>query len=156
VALDQIRERVEAMGLQSRIELLGWQSREQVQALLSRSDVFLFPSHTEGMPNSVLEAMALGVPCVTTRVGALEDVIVNGRSGYITDVGNIDGLSEAVAKLLADPQLARTIGEAGRSAVQFHDVRRVWPMYAELYHRAAVEAGRIKEGQQAMSSSSKI
>jgi glycosyltransferase involved in cell wall biosynthesis len=156
VALNEVRERVKAMGLETRVELMGWQSREQVQELLSRSDVFLFPSHTEGMPNSVLEAMALGVPCVTSRVGALADVIVNGRSGYITGVGDIDALSDSVNKLLADPQLARTIGNAGRDAVQVHEVGRVWPIYAELYYRAAVEARRIEGGRQAMSSSSKI
>jgi glycosyltransferase involved in cell wall biosynthesis len=139
-ALTELRGYVDRLPEANRIELLGWQGREQVYTLLAATDVFLFPSWTEGMPNSVLEAMAFGVPCVTTRVGALEDVIQHGETGFLAEVGDLDALTEYTARLLADPDLARRLGAGGRERVQAYRADRVWPVYEQLFKQVAAKA----------------
>jgi glycosyltransferase involved in cell wall biosynthesis len=141
--LDAFTRDVEDRGLQGAVRMTGWLSRQEVQRILRESDVFLFPSHFEGLPNAVVEAMAVGLPVIATRVGGVPDLIRHGDSGFLVDVGDIAGMTMTVNDLFARPDLAREIGRRGREAVLDRcDIERVWPQYARVLHEAATRAGR--------------
>ncbi len=93
---------------------LGHSTREQVLDDLAAGDLFVFPSHREGFPNAVLEAMAVGLPVVSTRVGAVTDMIEDGCGGYLVAPGDAAALAQAVDRLAGDPRLARRMGANNR------------------------------------------
>lgn len=94
-------------------------------ALICAADIFLLTSDHEGMPNVVLEAMAAGVPCVSTRVNAVGDILRQGETGFLADFHAAD-LAGCVERLARDPALRRRIGAAARAHVErAHDPLRV-------------------------------
>jgi len=95
----------------------GWMSRAAVHTELQRTRVFCLPSHAEGKPVALLEAMAYGVACVATPVGGVPDLLVNEVNGLLVPVGDADALALALVRLLADPALRRTLGDNARATV---------------------------------------
>lgn len=140
--LEPFRAAVNAAAMQDNVRILGWQSAEQVQRLLTETDVFLLPSHFEGLPNALLEAMASGVPVVATPVGCVRDLINSGENGLLVPVGDVAATADAVAGLLRDREFAARIGEHGRQTVSREcDINLLWSKYAEAISRAARESG---------------
>jgi len=86
-----------------------------IDTVLSCTDVFLLPSSTESFGLAALEAMSHGVPVVATRAGGIPEVVREGLDGYLSDIGDINGMAENVARLLANPELRQ---ELGRNAKQ--------------------------------------
>ncbi|NJN52413.1 MAG: glycosyltransferase family 4 protein [Gammaproteobacteria bacterium] len=120
-----VRARVDELGLGKRFRLPGF--REDGRRLLGLMDVYVMSSEHEGLPITLLEAMALGKPVVSTRVGGVPEVVQDGVHGFLTPIGATDALAESVLRLLADPTLAKAMGEAGAAHVEdaFHLRRRV-------------------------------
>jgi glycosyltransferase involved in cell wall biosynthesis len=142
--LDLARDAARAAGLHGSIEFVGWRTRDEVLGALAGSDVFVLPSHFEGLPNAVLEAMASGLPVVATRVGSIPEVVEEGRSGLLVDVRDPRGLAHALIALLDDPATAESMGERGRTIVQSrYSLESAWRAYGAAIFRAAVEAGRL-------------
>ncbi len=108
-----IEEAVARSGLQGRVQLLG--RREDVPALLAAADLFVLPSHEEGFPNALLEAMAYGLPVVATAVGGTLEIVEDGVSGILVPPRSPAALAQAIATLLGDPAAARRMGQAGRA-----------------------------------------
>lgn len=88
-----------------------------VQPFYQEASVFLATSSLEGMPNTVMEAMACGLPVVTTRVGGVAELIQHGRNGYLTEVDATASLREHCSKLLRDIDLRHRIGQAAKAAI---------------------------------------
>ena len=86
--------------------------------LLRCADAFALPSYVEGLPISLLEAMALGVPCVSTRVNAIPEALEDGVNGFLVDPGDSDGLAEAIIKLKRDPELAVRLSSKAAETVE--------------------------------------
>jgi glycosyltransferase involved in cell wall biosynthesis len=103
-------------GLTERVTFAGQQT--QVAPWLRASDVFLFPSRQEGMPNSVLEAMSCGVPCVLSTSSGMQDLIADGENGRIRDLGDEEALADAVLALLADPDERARCGARARETIE--------------------------------------
>jgi glycosyltransferase involved in cell wall biosynthesis len=82
---DEALERIRQLRLDNHVNLLGWTSGQSKDAWLSRSSFFVLPSYVEGMPMGILEAMAWGVPVVSTKIGGIPDVIEQGREGILID-----------------------------------------------------------------------
>lgn len=121
--LPALEEQIGRLGLAGTIALVG--PIPEARALIGAADVFLLTSDHEGMPNVVLEAMSLGVPCVATRVNAIADLVRHGETGFVAgfDAGE---LAARVLHLVRDGALRRRMGEAGRRAVeQAHDADRM-------------------------------
>lgn len=108
-----VRRDIEALGLTGQVRLLGQLDAAAIRDLAPRLDCLLSPSHTEGLPVSLLEAMAMGVPVVATDVGGVGQIIADGETGLLRPRGDIDGLAEAVLAVARDPALAA--GLAGRA-----------------------------------------
>ena len=104
------------MGLADRVLFAGF--REAVHEILPDLDVLVLPSQFEGQPNIVLEAMAAGVPVVASDVEGIDEIIVSEEMGVIVPVGNIDGLAEGIAGLLASRERRAKIAEAARAFVR--------------------------------------
>ncbi|MBM4147211.1 MAG: glycosyltransferase family 4 protein [Nitrospira sp.] len=122
-----LREQVRTSSLIERIHLTGTLPQENVGLILRASDIFVFPSHREGMPNAVLEAMAVGLPVVTTRVGGVEDFITDGATGYLVGVGNIMEMQSKIRSLLLSSEKAKFIGKRAEEAV----AHLTWEVNAE-------------------------
>jgi glycosyltransferase involved in cell wall biosynthesis len=101
--------------LQGRVHFLGW--RQDLDRIYADLDVVALTSRNEGSPVSLIEAMAAGRPVVATRVGGVPDLVEDGLTGTLVGPGDAGALAEAVAALLADPDQARAMGEAGRKRV---------------------------------------
>jgi glycosyltransferase involved in cell wall biosynthesis len=92
-------------------------SRSDMPGVYAAFDQFVLPSLDEAMPMSLLEAMAARKPVIATRVGAVPELVVDGRTGYLLDPGDIQGLAGAISRLKRAPDLARQLGEAGHRLV---------------------------------------
>ncbi|MBW3580119.1 MAG: glycosyltransferase family 4 protein [Actinobacteria bacterium] len=128
----QVAERAEALGLAGVAHLPG---SVDPFATLAGFDVFVSASTTEGLPLSVLEAMSQGLPVVATAVGAVPEAVVDGETGFLVAPGDVDGLAQRVVEVLADPVLARRLGEAGRRRFEArHRLDDMVAAFQGLYH----------------------
>jgi len=135
--VDKVRARIAGEPWADRVRLLGWVEGAEKEAVLRQADVFLLPSYAEGLPMALLEAMAYGLPVVTTPVGGIPQAIAHGETGLLIDPGDVPALRSAIESLLAEPGRARSLGMAARRLVrERYDVGlvqdRVAAVYAEL------------------------
>jgi glycosyltransferase involved in cell wall biosynthesis len=107
--------------------------REDVAPILAQMDVFVLTSNSEGMPNAVMEAMATGLPCVTTDVGDCRELIAEGENGFRVPVGDVNTLASALLKLSSDPALRDRMGRASAARIQAYDVHRMAQRYQTIY-----------------------
>jgi glycosyltransferase involved in cell wall biosynthesis len=120
------------MGLTSEVHFLGEQ--DQLEPLFFCTDLFLLPSEEESFGLTALEAMNCGVPVVATDVGGLPEVIVDGETGYLRPVGDVEGMAAGAVELLTDPsRLERFRVQARRRAEENFDSDRIIPRYEALY-----------------------
>jgi glycosyltransferase involved in cell wall biosynthesis len=111
-------------GLGARLRLLGY--REDVAALLAAADIFALPSHFEGLPMSVIEAMLTGLPVVASDISGTRQQVVPGETGLLVPARQVAPLAAALAQLAADPPLRAAMGAAGRTrACDLFDEARV-------------------------------
>jgi glycosyltransferase involved in cell wall biosynthesis len=106
------------LGIYDRVFFLGWQSREQLIESYKQSNVFLFPSRHEGMPNALLEAMASGLPVIATCIAGNEELVVEGETGYLVPAEDIELLQAALKKILSDSTTRQQMGIAARQRVE--------------------------------------
>ena len=131
-AKNRVRALIEQLDLGRTVVLAG--QREDVPALLKLMDVFTLPSHREGMPRSVLEAMASGLPVVATDIRGCREEVVDGQTGHLVPVGDVEALSEALLALLQDEEKARVMGLAGQArATTLFDERAVLERQLDAY-----------------------
>lgn len=115
--LDQVRQAFADRNLQDKVDFPGWVRGEEKEKLLQESSVFLFPSYHEGMPMVVLEAMAYELGIVTTNVGGIPQLILNGQNGFCEKPGDTDSMSRDLMTLLTDEDLRKRFGYAARELV---------------------------------------
>ena len=116
--IDETQRHAHDLGIGSRVSTLGWVGAEQRAQLLSRAWMYALPSYNEGLPMSVLEAMAAGLPVLTTPVGGIPEAVTDGVEGFVVDPGDVDGMARRMAQLLSDATLARAMGAAARRKVE--------------------------------------
>lgn len=109
---------VRAYGLERRVQFTGALNQDQVADWYARADAFALPSFAEGIPVVLMEAMASGVPCVTTRITGIPELIRDGRDGLLVTPSDSEELAEQLARLMDDPALRRRLGAGGRARVR--------------------------------------
>ena len=131
------------LGVHQDIRFLGKQ--EPVEELLSIADVKLMPSASETFGLAALEAMACGVPVVSSNIGGIPELNVNGKTGFMCPLGDIDCLTAATRKLISDENLHSQMADEARkwAAEQFH-IDRIVPQYEAHYERM-IEQTRANE-----------
>lgn len=102
--------------------------------LLRAADIFVLPSYQEGMPNSLLEAMACGLPPVATRIGGVEDIVKDGENGLLAAPGDAAGLAAGLRRLLADEALTRKLAARAQQTIRdSYTLESTSPRYLALY-----------------------
>lgn len=115
--LSTLTAEVQARGLSNYVEFTGAVNQDQIRAFYEAADIFVLPSFAEGIPVVLMEAMAMEVPCVTTWITGIPELIRSGRDGLLTPPGDVEALAEALSQLMDDPMLRRRLGRAGRKRV---------------------------------------
>lgn len=122
------------LDIADRCEFLGWVTGDEREALFERAAVYCLPSKNEGMPMSVLEAMARGIPTIATSVGGIPQVIRDGVNGYLMPVDDESKLSGLLCTLMGSEDLRLSIGRAGRSTISGRfNVKRNVDAIVQLY-----------------------
>ncbi|MFQ5795731.1 MAG: GT4 family glycosyltransferase PelF [Candidatus Bipolaricaulia bacterium] len=130
----QLRQTIQRSGLDGKIRFTGF--REDIPEILSAVDLFVLPSHREGMPRTILEAMASGLPVVATDIRGCREEVVDGITGLLVPVGDPNALAGAIIRILSDESLACRMGEAGRKRVEAEfDERQVLERQVEVYRQ---------------------
>jgi len=110
--------------LAGRVHLLG--ERDDVPELMAAADLFTLPSHREGMPRSIIEAMMSGLPVVATDIRGSREEVIDGQTGLLVPVADAGALAAALATLAADPARCAAMGTAGRTrALDLYDEHKV-------------------------------
>ncbi len=126
-AEESIRKKVTALNLTEFFEFRGWVIGDEKNKSFLETDIFVLPSYKEGLPNALLEAMAYGLPVITTPVGAIPEVIVDGMNGILVNPGNITELGTAILTLFQDNEKRKQMGENARKTILAnHDIENSW------------------------------
>jgi glycosyltransferase involved in cell wall biosynthesis len=112
---DTLEEEANALGIGQNVRFLGY--RHDVSAVLAALDIFVLPSLSEGLPLSLLEAMAASIPIVASNVGGIPEVVGDGQSGLLAEPGDPAGLAEKILMLLDNQALGKTIAQNARTIV---------------------------------------
>lgn len=113
--LENLKSLAKEQGIQKNIHFLGY--RLDVVNICKQADVFLFPSHREGLGIAPLEAMFCGIPLITSNIRGPVDFMQEGKTGYLTDPDDVDSFASKIKKLKSDPQLRVEMGENCKKAV---------------------------------------
>jgi glycosyltransferase involved in cell wall biosynthesis len=116
--INVLRTLANELGIQDRISFPGWRSHAELVECYKGSNLFLFPSRHEGMPNVVLEAMASGLPIIASRIAGNEDLVVDGETGLLFPSEDVASLRVALRKLLTDSSQRQVMGNASRRRVE--------------------------------------
>ena len=130
----KVRAACRELGVGDRVEFLGLQNRDQMRQLYREAQLVILSSQEEVSPMSAIEALAAGIPVVTTRAGGAGYIVEDGRTGRVVDVGDAEALGGAMVQVLSDPELYVALGRAAKiaAAERFHP-RRVAERYLEVY-----------------------
>jgi glycosyltransferase involved in cell wall biosynthesis len=132
--LAALREQVTRLGVADFVHLLG--ARRDVPDVLNAFDTFVLSSDTEGLPLVVPEAMATGLPVISTRVGGVPSVLDEGQTGFLVPPRDTQALRDRVAQLRADPAGSRALGDRARAAaIARFSAERMQREYLDLYAR---------------------
>lgn len=126
------------LGIADRIRWRGWLTKDQALDAYRRADVFVNPSHYEGLPNTVLEAMACALPVVASDIGGNNDLVSHGENGFLFAPSRSDDLRAALMRLSVDPDARRVMGAMGRQrALASYSWEAVARRYVDLFADAA-------------------
>ena len=128
---DELKAETSRMGVSDKVLFLGW--RDDIPEIMQIIDVFVLPSLNEGMGRVLVEAMAAGKPVVASRTGGIPDLIKNGKNGFLVKPGDINDLSFAINRLLADRKLRDEMGNRGRAMARNFGVEKMVEKIDGLY-----------------------
>jgi glycosyltransferase involved in cell wall biosynthesis len=116
--IEKARAFASGLGLKSKVEFCGWVSGQAKERLFATSEIFVLPSHHEGLPVSILEAMSWRLAVVATNVGGVPDVIRDQVDGLIVSPGDVASLAASLVRLAKDESMRTAMAAAGRSRVE--------------------------------------
>lgn len=139
--IERATELVTELKLNSKVEFAGWVAGAAKDQLLANANIFVLPSHYEGVPMAILEAMAWALPIVATAVGGIPDVVSDGVEGLLVKPEDVDGLAIALNTLLIDTQSGLEMGAAGRRKIeQQYSQAVLLPQLEQLWLSAGAKA----------------
>ncbi len=140
--VDKIKKIVKEKGLEREVLLIGY--REDIPRMLSIMDIFVLPSYREGMPVSLLEAMAMGLPVITTNIRGCREAI-DEKTGLLFEPGNSQQFADCLRKILANEDLRRELGGNGRNrVVEKYSLDKVISRQMKIY-KAGIEQKCLKK-----------
>ncbi len=140
-----LRQLVQELGLTDKVSFLGRLEREQMAAHYQNADIFLNSSRVDNMPNSLLEAMACGLPVVSTDAGGIPRMVTHEQTALLTGIGDVSSLAAAVERLVAEPDLRQSLIAQGLEQIQeyrWSAVRQQWlALYQQMLDRQTRQQG---------------
>lgn len=131
---EALKALAESLGVSGQIHFLGF--RSDIKELLSAADIFLFTTKQEGLPRSMMEAMASGLPCVASKIRGNTDLIEEGEGGFLCAPTDSDGFAQAIGMLCHDTSLCTKMSEFNRAKIKEFDVsvveKEIRSIYAEV------------------------
>jgi glycosyltransferase involved in cell wall biosynthesis len=115
-----LRRRADRSRIPDRIVFEGAVNQDRIRTFYSAASAFALPSFAEGIPVVLMEAMAMGIPCVSTRIAGISELIRDGVDGLLAVASDVDELTDALARLMDAPELRRKLAESGRRRVLEH------------------------------------
>lgn len=106
---NEIKKNIKSKGIGDHVKLMGWIAHEDIPQFLNELKLLVVPSFTEGLPNVILEAMACGIPVLATPVGAIQDIINDGRTGFILKSNGPEHIADRITEVLNNPQLLEKV-----------------------------------------------
>lgn len=137
---DDLQKRAESIGLGGYVVFEGYLSQPKLWELYGQADLFAMASFDEGVPVVLMEAMAMELPCVATRIAGIPELIRDGIDGLLVAPSDEEGLSVAIERCMDDPELRRRLGQAGR-----HRIREVFHLRRNSETLAGIFNRRLKE-----------
>jgi len=128
----KMEELCREVGLCDEIRFLGKQ--DAVEELLAVADLFVLPSQNESFGLAALEAMACEVPVVSTNIGGLPEVNIDGSTGYLCNVGDVDGMAEKAISILENEETHQKFREAAFEHAKTFDITNILPVYEDYYN----------------------
>jgi len=128
--VDHSKARIQDLGIANRVDVPGWLGSAATSDLFRRTDIFVLPTFAENLPVSILEAFAWGIPVISTPVGAIPEIVTNEKNGLLIPIGDVNALTNAIERLIADRSLRERLGKAGQD-------------YHAKYHNLDVYVGRL-------------
>ena len=132
--VERFKDEVSRLGLEQNVEYVGWVTGDMKENLLRRCDVLILPSYFEGLPISVLEAMARRKAVIATTVGGIPELITDKVNGFLVNPGDTDALAKAIDRYIAEPGLAATHGQASAKRIAPYYPDAVVKSLAEIYN----------------------
>jgi len=133
--LAELRELADSLGLGDAVTFMGRLERAEVVALYRDGDAMLNPARVDNMPNSVLEALACGLPVISTNVGGVPFIVEDGRTALLVDPDDAAAMAGAILALWDDRALRAGLSERGRTEVARYGWDRVKPQWLDLYRQ---------------------
>lgn len=130
-----------SLGISNRVQFVG--NSDEVTKILCFSDLFLLTSEKESFGLVALEAMASGVPVISTNVGGLPEVNLHGHTGFLSELGDIDQMAEYALQLLKNTDLLNSFKKNAKEYARKFDIHTIVPMYENLYYHA-IEQLKLK------------
>jgi glycosyltransferase involved in cell wall biosynthesis len=127
----KLREQVENLGLAYKVRFLGW--RPDVNEIMGCFDIFVLPSLNEGMGRVLVEAMAVGLPIVASRVGGIPDLVKDGENGLLVPPADAGALERAISDLLSDKPKRKRMGGAGKKMCRPYSTEAMVKQIDDLY-----------------------
>ncbi len=132
--IEKVNQYIHDNKLEDMTEYLGWVNGEKKIEALNQADVYVLPSYNEGLPISVLEAMSYHLPIISTTVGGIPEILVNGENGFIFNPGDRQALYMAIKQFLQNPLLCSSMGERSAVFVKQHLPKQVMSQLESLYN----------------------
>ncbi len=141
--LEAARNLAQSLNLTDNITFPGWIDTKERDRLLTQADIFILPSYNEGLPLSMLEAMAWGLPAIVTPVGGIAEVVTHGENGFLVEPGNIQQLSAAIKSLITSEDLRLSLGAKARTSIVPLDIKNYWISFLNVYYSALKQRNKI-------------
>jgi len=133
----ELEDAISCPPLNGRVEILGFRSQDEVRDLLRGASLFILPSRSEGLPVVLMEALACGVPCISTPINGIPEIVRHGSNGLLVSAGDPVALADAVERLLRHPAERRRLAHAARPSVEGeYDIRLTGRRIADLLRRS--------------------
>ena len=136
--LPALRRLAAELGITERVEFTGPLDRDAMAGLMRRCHLMLNPSRVDNMPNSVLEAMACGIPVVSTNVGGVPYIIDDGQTGLLVPAGDPQAMAAAAIQILTEPEFAEAIVRRAAAAISKYGWNQVSGRWREIYRQACL------------------
>ncbi|WP_281884342.1 glycosyltransferase family 4 protein [Paenibacillus sp. YYML68] len=131
--IEKLKSRVQELGLEDCCTVRGWIDGEKKKYFLRVADIYILPSYAEGLPISILEAMAYSLPIISTNVGGIPEIVRPEQNGILVEPGAISDITSAILQLITDSELRDEFGKQSREIVDKHELKAVVKQLNQLY-----------------------